>query len=94
MAAKFKFFEIVKIISNPEGFEQLQGKEGPVLGKAECDDGRWTYSVSLVELGENFSLDEDELESTGKFVKREDIYDGTSIRVSVDPKTGEGKLIK
>ena len=50
MAAKFKFFEIVKIISNPEGFEQLQGKEGPVLGKAECDDGRWTYSVSLVEL--------------------------------------------
>ena len=93
MAAKFEFFEVVKITSKPEGYEHLQGKEGPVVGKAECDDGRWTYSVSLAELGENFSLYEDELSSTGKFVKREDIYDGFSIKVSVDPRTGEGKLV-
>ena len=92
MTSKFEFFEVVRVRSKPAGFEHLQGMEGPVLGKAECDNGRWTYSVSLAELGENFSLREDELESTGKFVKREDIYDGSSVRVIVDPKSGGGEL--
>jgi hypothetical protein len=94
VTAKFEFFQVVRITSKPKGFEHLQGKEGPVLGKAECDEGRWTYSVSLAELGENISLYAHEISSTGKFVKREDIYDGSSIRVSVDPETGEGKLVE
>ena len=94
MAAKFEFFEVVRITPKPEGFECLHGKEGPVLGKAECDDGQWTYSVYLEDLGGTFSLYEDELASAGKFVKREDIYDGSSVRVAVDPETGEGKLVE
>ena len=94
MATKFEFFEVVRIEATPADFEHLQGKTGPILGKAEGDDGRWIYSVYLEDDGGAFSMNEDDLSSTGRFVKREDIYDGTSIRVSVDPETGEGKLIE
>lgn len=94
LRTKFKFFEVVRIESAPEGFEHLCGQAGPILGRTECEDGSWTYSVSLEDIGETFLLSEGALSSTGKFVKREDIYDGSSVRVSVDPETGEGKLIE
>ena len=94
MAGRFEFFEIVRVDGEPEGLEYLCGKAGPVLGKAECDDGSWTYAVYLEDLGESFSLSEDDLSGTGRFVRREDIYDGSSIRVPVNPKTGDGKPVE
>ena len=94
MAAKFEFFEVVRIDAAPEESEELDGKTGPIVGMAESEDGRWTYSIYLENQGGAFIVNEDRLTSTGRFVKREDIYDGSSMRVAVDPKTGEGKLVE
>ena len=38
------------------------------------------------------SLTEDELETTGKMDKRETFYSNTTLKVKVNPETGEGYL--
>jgi hypothetical protein len=51
------------------------------MGRATDEvSGRTMYAVRL-ENGESWSLDEGELESTGQLLKREDFYDGTSVRI-------------
>ena len=86
MEAKFTFYEIVRVISYTR-----PGSEGAVLGMAQNDDGLWYYAIALYDdsnLVWNFR--EDELEPTGRHDRRESFYDEASIRVRVDPETGEG----
>ena len=47
---------------------------------AQNDDGEAPYCL------------EHELESTGGMDKRETFYSGASLKVEVDPETGEGRL--
>ena len=96
-APKFDFFEIVRctrdlVDDDPEGCD-ICGLTGAVLGMAENDDVTWGYAVHIYEKGFVYSLPEDALESTGRADRRENFYSGESVRVAVDPNTGEGKVV-
>lgn len=71
----------------------VAGYEGAVLGMVQDEQGQWTYGVFFEHLGQMVILPEASLEATGEFGRRQDFYDDTkTIRVVVDPKTGEGRL--
>jgi hypothetical protein len=91
MKNKYQFFEIVRVTPKHKR-KQFAGKEGAILGMAQNDQGQWEYSITFTGTGENYGFYEDELEPTGKMDKRESFYDGSSVTVKVDPKTGEGYI--
>ena len=67
-------------------------RRGPRQGGG--GEGENTDAVSLFDSHEAWSLREGDLVATGRFMRREDFYDGTSVRVRVDPETGEGDLVE
>lgn len=70
---KFDFFEIVKVSSSPaERYVEVAGQEGVVIGKAE-ELGTVVYAVSMSD-GLSWQILESELEATGKYSSREEIY--------------------
>ncbi len=94
MESKFKYYEIVKI--KKTGFtikNGLDGLHGVIIGKSIDEMGKWFYAVDILKIKDGWDLPEEFLESTGAFSSREDIYDGTTVRVKVDPKTGEGEAL-
>ncbi len=104
---KFKFYEVVKI--QPQAgsldlsgldlrkfdYQTLVGKKGVIMAMVQADNGDWLYEVSLDVMDEkaSYTIREQDLISTGIMKKREDFYTGESIRVRVDPKTGEGEIV-
>ena len=92
MEPKFQFYEIVRVTKPEHQSKEYEGKEGAVLGRLQNDQQKWRYGVSLYGFDESVMFAEDELESTGRFGKREGFYSGESIKVWVDPETGEGYL--
>lgn len=92
MTAKFSFYEVVEILPGRPVIATVVGRRGAILGRAQCDDGRWVYTVHLLELGESWHMEEAELTSTGQAMTREDFYAGDSIAVEVDAETGEGRV--
>ncbi len=91
MAAKYQFYEVVRICEHCQ-FKEIAGLRGAVLGIAQNSQGEWGYAVSIDKLDETWDLPESDLEPTGIMRTREEYYDESSIRVVVDPKTGEGKI--
>lgn len=91
MEPTFQFYEIVKISSEYSGPQDMIGLEGVVLGRSQDRHGKWSYAVFLYDSNRSRMFDEHVLEGTGKI--HENFYDGTSIRVIVDPDTGEGRII-
>jgi hypothetical protein len=93
MKSKFKFYEIVKVRENVFTKKNgLNGLLGVILGKAKDDNGIWFYAVNFQDKEEGWDLPEESLEGTGLSTTREEYYDGSSIYVKVDAKTGEGKI--
>ena len=92
MRALYKFYEVVKIVSNRPALSEINGLEAAVLGMAENDDGNWCYAVHLLDSGEGWDVMENELVSTDRIMSRADFYDGDSVTVGVDPLTGIGEL--
>ena len=89
---KFDFFEIVKVNSKYTRDTGIVGLEGTVLGMAENDDGVWGYAVHLDKFNRLWDFMEWQLEPTGRKDDPKKFYDGTSIKVKVDPKTGKGSI--
>jgi hypothetical protein len=93
MEAKFKYYEIVKVIkSDNSDSENLIGFIGVILGMAEDENGNWGYSVHINELEEVWDFKEEFLHSTGKLTNESDFFDGTFGKVKVNPESGEGSL--
>lgn len=94
MKNRFQFYEVVVVVdNNNESLQALIGREGTILGMAQEEESEeWGYVVSIESIGETWDIAERYLESTGKFRKRSDFYSGESVKVKVDPKTGEGSL--
>jgi hypothetical protein len=90
---KFMFYEIVRISRPSPGLRQNADLEGAILGMSQDDQGRWYFAVHVYELNEVQTYPETALEPTGRMDRRESFYDGTNVRVVVDPDTGEGKII-
>jgi len=74
----FDFFEEVEIVG---GNALPVGSRVAVLGHARDEDGVEWYSVAPLG-GECWSARGDHMRSTGKRFRREDFYDGSTIRVS------------
>ena len=90
MDAKFKFYEIVKIIQDDSIPKKYWNTEGSVLGMVQNDEDFWVYTISLfIENELCYEFYENQLESTGKSKKRNDFYDGTKVKIKVDSKTRE-----
>jgi Immunity protein 31 len=89
---RYEFYEVVQVISQDESKAKLNGQTGAVLGRAQADDGKsWSYAVAIDSTEIVWSFDEDELLPTGLVRKREDYYDGSSVRVIVDEE-GRGQI--
>jgi len=82
----FEFFEVVRVEPSaeaPDEVQRLRGRVGAVLGRSAVEGQEPTsYAVDLDGVDDVWSLDAWDLVSTGQFRRREDYYDGTSIRVS------------
>jgi hypothetical protein len=82
----FDFFEVVRVEPRrdaPSEIKALRGRTGCILGKsAEEGQEPTIYAVDLDGVEEGWSIDARDLVSTGGFRRREDYYDGSSIRVS------------
>lgn len=85
----FTYFEVVRVeprVGSDAELEELRGLVGAVLGWSADASSRWprAYVVHLDELDRSWTLDADDLVSTGDVRRREDYYDGSSVRVSGD----------
>ena len=92
--SKFDFYEIVKIVTSDPNKLELYGKLGYIRGKAApetAESQEWGYAVSLFDLDNTWSFEENELESAGKFFDKNAIPDYGKIRVLVNDK-GEGSV--
>lgn len=91
MKNKFKYNELVKIVSSNPLHKDLRNTLGTINGMSQGDDGSWGYTVFLEFNQENWCFEENELESTGKFVSSDHNMAGESIKVIVNP-DGSGGL--
>lgn len=78
---RFAFYEKVRIETDGPFEVTMNGRLGAVLGRAQGDDGRWSYAVWIYELGETWCFHERDLIPTGEHDRRESFYSGESIRV-------------
>ena len=86
--AHFEFYEVVRVRETDKTIRRgVAGREGAIVGISE-EDGSGSpvhYSVYIEDEDEDKDeaayLGEEDLESCGRFVPPESIYDGTSIRV-------------
>lgn len=72
--SKFKFYERVRVTSVNPGLTSINSKLGAVLGKAQGDDGQWSYGVFIYETERVWTCCEDELTATGEFDRRDSFY--------------------
>jgi hypothetical protein len=79
---RFDWYERVRVATADPAKATIDGKLGAVLGKAQSDDGHWSYGVFVYDERVVWSCLEDELAPTGEFDRRESFYGGESIRVS------------
>lgn len=80
--SRFDWYERVRVITCDPAKSAIDGQIGAVCGKAQGDDGRWSYGVYVYNERMVWSCWEDELDSTGEFDRRESFFSGMSIRVS------------
>lgn len=92
MKALYKFYEVVIINSSRAALAEINGLKGAILGMVENDKGKWSYSIHILDTEECWDTTEDEIITTGQIMAREDFYDGQTVAVGVDSKTGEGKI--
>lgn len=94
MTSKFNFYDIVKVNTTKKHLKEINGCEGVIRGMAQNEEtGLWGYGVSIYnDNGIVWHVMEDDLRATGKKANPEDFKIGESIKVEVNPKTGEGKI--
>ncbi len=95
MKSKFQFYDVVKIISENPKHVSLKGKLAVIRGKVKNEEtGVWSYGVSLYKK-ESFitRFYEEELEFVKKRADPRDFHTSESIKIRVDPETGEGEIV-
>jgi Immunity protein 31 len=91
-AAKFQFYEVVRVLPISADLAEIHGETGAILGLSEHGEPEYEYGIFIERDGHLWSVAESDLESTGVFLQRSDFYDdNVSIRVQVDEQ-GRGTL--
>jgi hypothetical protein len=84
---KFNFREIVRIIKQDGPVKRdVVGLEGRISGRAQDENGDWSYAVFLYQLDENWMFDEDMLQTMGTFDEHKPT--GMSIRIRMEGQRG------
>lgn len=91
-APKFQFFEIVRVIGKAPDLAEVRGEYGAIVGRADHEDGTYSYGVFIYREERCWQIAEDALKPTGQHTDREALYDGTSVRVRVD-EDGKGYIV-
>src|SRR4051794_38369491 len=82
---RYGFYEIVEVRLSPTTRQQgIAGQKGTVIGVAQPETVGQpiTYAVHFAASQETWSIDEDNLVTTGQFSSAEEIESGESLRVS------------
>ena len=90
-APRYDFYEKVRVNSQMPENATVNGEIGAVLGRAQTEDGTWYYTVNVSSSQTSWCFFEYELSPTGEQASRDDFYDGSSVRVSVDDE-GKGRI--
>jgi hypothetical protein len=95
MNNKFNFYEIVKVLSKKSNLQEINGCEGVVKGKSQCEDtGNWGYAVSIYkDNGIVWDIMEEDLISTGKLDDHSKYSPTEHVKIQVDLKTGKGEIV-
>ena len=99
MKSKFDFYEIVRVSSKKEALKVINYKEGVIIGKSqdEEDPRIFYYAVDIIndsgEIEDGWSIEEIDLKETGKKADPAKFAYVDSVKIVVDPDTGEGKVI-
>ena len=89
----FDFYDEVRICTQDPAKSHMNTCLAIVVGRTETEDRKsWYYAVDFPLQGHGWCFFEYELEATGRKFTRDDLYDGSSVRVQVDPK-GRGRII-
>lgn len=97
--SKYDFDDIVKVVSNKPVLKKINGRLGIVIGKAQGEENPeiFYYTINILDsFGIRtgcWSVTEDDLQPTGKIATPNNFKTGITVKVKVDPKTGEGSLI-
>ncbi|WP_010304091.1 Imm31 family immunity protein [Candidatus Odyssella thessalonicensis] len=92
LRSRFDFYEVVRVRSNLPEYVRIDNLLGTVLGMSQDSEGRWAYALEIEDSDEAWMVWEECLISCNEFKNREDFYSNSSLKVVVDPKTGEGQL--
>jgi len=72
--------------------KEINGDKGCILGLNQGGIGIWYYAVSMFKDDECRHIEEMDIVSQDRFLKREDYYDGSTVTVAVDKKC-RGKIL-
>ncbi|MDP9386368.1 MAG: Imm31 family immunity protein [Actinomycetota bacterium] len=92
---RFQEREIVRLVDSAKTAQHaIVGFTGTVAAVHESYDGGWCYTVNIPRRRrQNFSMEEDELESTGTMAPPAPERPKRSLRLRVDPETGGGTAL-
>lgn len=99
MKFKFDFDDIVRIDSKKPELAGINNKYGVICGMSTNDEETELYDYAVDILDENnqviegWCVEEEDLQPTGKKANPKDFMTGESIRVRVDPETGQGEIV-
>ena len=96
MNSKFNYYDITIIKTTDPKIKKFNGLEATIQGKSQSeeDPAIWAYSVSIDGLDECYFVFEKDLYPTGRIAKEEHYMSQDTIRVRVDPETGEGNIVE
>ncbi len=87
---RYEFYQEVQVRTSDPKKSHLNGRIGVVFGRTETSENTsWGYGVQLQD--KCWFFYEYEIQPTGRQFRREDFYDGSSVRVRVD-ENGRGNL--
>ena len=89
---RYEFYEKVRVTSQASDKVKVNGQIGAVLGRVQTEDRTWYYTVYIYSTETSWCFFEHELSPTGEQARREDFYDGSSVRVKVD-EHGRGSIV-
>jgi hypothetical protein len=95
MAAPLEFYEVVCVLPNDVVPKRLWGTCGVVVGRT--DDGVLGLEYAVQVIADNnqcWQLPEQCLRPVGRRMTREELYDGDSLSIVVEPDTGVGTPAK
>ena len=96
---KFEFYDIVFVDSNKQNLQKINGKKGVIRGKSQSEEDPkiFAYAVDILDQSgkteSGWFIFEEDLKSTNKKANPKYFMTEETIKVRVNPETGEGEIV-